>query len=201
MHLPLQQNRFFPGHTCQRRFSCMEISFIILAMKLICDGDADLLVTLSVIHGHGAILAKKTPLFGKSSKKFLHLENLSSVFINFYTEFTEISEFLGNLHLTTLEIQYLYVDLNIAKEKDIPHLSALLASLQQFSSLEIVCILSIQMNYVDLWLTFSRYYSRIFQNKKGVIQELLFGSGGVYCKDLGQVEDYLLVLCEKEGYD
>ncbi|OMJ74389.1 hypothetical protein SteCoe_26682 [Stentor coeruleus] len=167
-------------------------------MKLICDGDADLLVTLSLIYGHGAILAKKTPLFGKSSKKILHPENLSSVFVNFYTEFSEISEFLGNLHLTPLEIQYLYVDLNIAKDKDIAHLSALLYSLQQFSSIEILCILSSQMNYVDLWLTFSRYYSRIFQNKKGIVQELIFGNGGVYFKEIGQVEDCLLVLCENE---
>ena len=131
-------------------------------MKIIFDGDSDCLVHFACVAGKSAVLMKKKSELSRNGKKMYSDSALERVFINFYSDYTELASFLGNFHMAKDDIEYLFVDLNIVKRKEIFNILALLCSFKQFSNIKIFCILNSYLGNQDMVNVFSRFFDHIF---------------------------------------
>lgn len=146
-------------------------------MKILFEADTNAILELACTVRTGLCLLRKNSVFSRSFQKTVPVEVLKEINVNVYAEYQELACFLGNFHLLPELPKYLFVDLNIVKKKEIVQTVALLCSLHQFSSTNIICVLNTYMLNDKTWNLFSRYFSEIFQVQHTNLFQFLGESG------------------------
>ena len=160
-------------------------------MKIILDADPHLLISLSILCEEGVCLLKRSNNLKKTGFLTPRMGNTDRIFVNVYNDCSDLSEFLGNFHMIDIKPKHLFVDLNVAKKKEVFPIISLLASLSQVAEIKIFCVFNSHGNYFDIWSAYGRFFDCIFVVSNRMVNLIRCEVGKISASLLGDVYENL----------
>ena len=155
-------------------------------MKILFEGDSEIVITLACIAG-GLCLLKKTTNPPRGMLHGYPQEVLEAVHINLYSDYQELGYFLGNLHMQAEIPNRIFVDLNIVKKKEAVHVIALLWNLKHCYNTEFVCVLNMHLTQLEMWKLYSRYFRELFIVQNHVLSQMEYDSDALLINHIGDL--------------
>lgn len=160
-------------------------------MKIFLDADPHLLISLSILCEEGVCLLKRSNNLKKTGILNPRLSRTEQIFVNIYNDCADLSEFLGNFHMIDRKPKHLFVDLNVAKKKEVFPIISLLASLSQVAEVKIFCIFNSHGTHFDIWNAYGRVFDCIFVVSKRLVNLIQCEGGQISVSLLGDVYENL----------